>query len=113
MKQLMIDPPSGWKYGFPKPIPEDRRKDSLVWLVEQGYPQEEIDALGEYFYCRYWEQPEEKAIVKFNGGAGALLCSNCRVIMRTTKDFSEEELKYIKGELDYLPPQYCEKCKSV
>jgi hypothetical protein len=55
----IIDPPSGWKYGFPKPIPEDRRKDSLVWLVEQGYPQSEIDALGEHFYCRYWEQPDE------------------------------------------------------
>ena len=26
MKQLIIDPPSGWQYGFPKPIPEDRRK---------------------------------------------------------------------------------------
>jgi hypothetical protein len=55
MKQLIIDPPGGWKYGFPKPIPEDKRKDSLTWLVEQGYPQEIIDELGEYFYCRYWE----------------------------------------------------------
>ena len=22
--------------------------------------QSEIDALGEYFYCRYWEQPDEE-----------------------------------------------------
>ena len=56
---LIIDPPSGWKYGFPKPIPEDRLKDQDVWLVEQGYPQAEIDALGEYFYCRYWEEPNK------------------------------------------------------
>jgi hypothetical protein len=56
----IIDPPKGWLYGFPKPIPEDRKKDSLVWLVEQGYPQSIIDELGEYFYCRYWEQSEEK-----------------------------------------------------
>jgi len=56
---LIIDPPSGWKYGFPKPIPEDRLKDQDVWLVEQGYPQSEIDALGEHFYCRYWEKPDE------------------------------------------------------
>jgi hypothetical protein len=56
---LIIDPPSGWKYGFPKPIPEDRRYDSLTWLVEQGYPQHLIDELGEHFYCRYWEQPED------------------------------------------------------
>ena len=55
---LIIDPPSGWKYGFPKPIPEDRRYDSLTWLVEQGYPQHLIDELGEHFYCRYWEQPD-------------------------------------------------------
>ena len=53
----MIDPPSGWKYGFPKPIPDDV-KDINKWLVEQGYPQEEIDSYGEYFYCRYWEQLE-------------------------------------------------------
>ena len=55
---LIIDPPSGWQYGFPKPIPEDRRYDSLTWLVEQGYPQHLIDELGEHFYCRYWEQPD-------------------------------------------------------
>jgi len=42
-KMTIIDPPSGWKYGFPKPIPKDRIKDSLVWLVEQGYPQSLID----------------------------------------------------------------------
>jgi hypothetical protein len=57
----IIDPPSGWKYGFPKPIPEDRIEDVLVWLVEQGYPQSEIDGLGEIFTncCRYWEQEEQ------------------------------------------------------
>ena len=57
----IIDPPSGWKYGFPKPIPEDRIEDVLVWLVEQGYPQSEIDSLGEIFTdcCRYWEQDEQ------------------------------------------------------
>ncbi len=55
----IIDPPAGWKYGFPKPIPEDRKKDVTVWLVEQGYPKEMIDSFGEHFYCRYWEQSEE------------------------------------------------------
>jgi hypothetical protein len=55
----IIDPPSGWKYGFPKPIPEDRKNDVLVWLVEQGYPQSEIDNLEDYFPCRYWEQDEQ------------------------------------------------------
>ena len=54
MKTRIIDPPSGWKYGFPKPIPDDI-KDVIPWLIENGYPQKEIDALGEHFYCRYWE----------------------------------------------------------
>jgi hypothetical protein len=57
---LIIDPPSGWKYGFPKPIPKDRQKDVKVWLVENGYPQEEIDAYGESLSCRYWEAPKGK-----------------------------------------------------
>ena len=61
---LIIDPPSGWKYGFPKPIPEDRRYDSLTWLVEEGYPQELIVELGEHFFCRYWEV-EDQAIDKY------------------------------------------------
>lgn len=56
---LIIDPPSGWKYGFPKPIPEDRRYDSLTWLVEEGYPQHLIDDLGEHFFCRFWEHPDD------------------------------------------------------
>ena len=59
---LMIDPPSGWRYGFPMPIdPIESKGRVLEWLVEQGYPQKEIDAYGEYFYCRYWEQEIEDA----------------------------------------------------
>jgi hypothetical protein len=54
---------------------------------------------------------KEKAIVKFNGGLGALLCSKCRVIIKTGIDFNEEELKYIREEINYLEPQYCEACK--
>lgn len=55
----IIDPPSGWQYGFPKPIPEERKKDVKSWLVEQGYPKPLIDSLGEYFSCRYWEEEQE------------------------------------------------------
>ena len=54
---------------------------------------------------------KEKAIVKFNGGNVAILCSKCRVIIKTGKDFTEEELKFVfeKGQ---LLPRYCKKCKS-
>ena len=54
MKVTMIDPPSGWKYGFPKPLPEGVKSISK-WLVENGYPQLEIDKIGDQFYYRTWE----------------------------------------------------------
>ena len=52
----MVDPPQGWKYGFPKPCPDNRMEDMNVWLVENGYPQKEIDKMKDYFYVRYWRQ---------------------------------------------------------
>ena len=52
-----IDPPGGWKYGFPKPIPDD-----IIffedWLVSEGYPREEIEKMGDYFFCSQWETEE-------------------------------------------------------
>ena len=56
---------------------------------------------------------EEKAIIKFNGGNLALLCSGCTTIIKTGKDFTQEELDFVleKGK-HILPPQYCESCKN-
>jgi hypothetical protein len=31
-----------------------------VWLVEQGYPQAEIEDLGDQFYVRQWLTDEEE-----------------------------------------------------
>jgi len=59
----LIDPPGGWRYDFPKPIPDDV-KDVNKWLVENGYPQEEIDKHGEHFYYRviYHKPPTSKVV---------------------------------------------------
>lgn len=54
----MIDPPEGWRYGFPKEIPADVT-DTLSWLVEQGYPRSLIDRLGNSFFCRHWVEDEQ------------------------------------------------------
>lgn len=53
-KVLVIDPPSGWKYGFPRPF--DKKDDQTLgeWLVENGYPQSLVDQ-GMTRHCRYWE----------------------------------------------------------
>ena len=50
----MIDPPSGWKYGFPKELPEDV-EDIKQWLIDNGYPEKDIDE--NIKYCRMWGKP--------------------------------------------------------
>jgi len=49
----MVDPPSGWLYGFPCELPED--KDMHDLLREHGYPEDQIDFACSYL--RMWEEP--------------------------------------------------------
>jgi hypothetical protein len=61
MKKIvtMCDPPSGWKYGFPKIIPEyarETRESYFGWLTSEGYPGTMIHEFGERFYCRFWTE---------------------------------------------------------
>jgi hypothetical protein len=58
-KILMVDPDEGWKYGFPKALPNElRNQDITEWLIENGFPSENIErwnrTLG-YVPCRMWE----------------------------------------------------------
>ncbi len=53
----------------------------------------------------------DKAIIKFNGGNLALLCSNCYTIIKTGRDFTPEEMEFALKD-KHLEPQYCEQCKS-
>ena len=64
----MIDPPSGWRYGFPKEIPEVVT-DVNAWLIENGYPKKVIDELGEFFHYRifYIQQTQTKEVKKKTG----------------------------------------------
>ena len=60
-KVTMVDPPSGWKYGFPKAMPQKflNGLEFNAWLVSEGYPQKLIDELGDQFYCRHWQEDAE------------------------------------------------------
>ncbi len=42
-KKVLVDPPSGDKYGFPKLIPLDELWRIEDWLMDNGYPEKEID----------------------------------------------------------------------
>jgi len=50
--KIIIDPPGGYKYGFPKTYDSYRDGPIKQWLVENGYPQEEIDRAGANFTVR-------------------------------------------------------------
>lgn len=52
-----VDPPSGWRYGFPKQW--DGKGNMTDWLVQNGYPKREIDRMGDFFFCRSWQDAEE------------------------------------------------------
>lgn len=43
---LLYDPPSGWKYGFPKEYKPKPRETLTETLIRDGYPLNEIAAGG-------------------------------------------------------------------
>lgn len=49
MKVLMIDPPSGWKYGFPKPAPKVGDLNDQ-WWIDNGYPEDKLDDITRFRY---------------------------------------------------------------
>ncbi len=57
----MVDPDQGWRYGFPKELPNELKNKPITdWLIENGYPSEMVDTwknseLG-YVPCRFWEE---------------------------------------------------------
>lgn len=51
--RLWIDPPSGWKYGFPKIYDNQNDGPLEVWLKDNGYPLEEMS-----YYVRSWPVEE-------------------------------------------------------
>jgi hypothetical protein len=56
----VIDPPSGWQYGFPKIVPDGVMKcDTLfrMWIQAQGYPEKDIELAVKY--SRYWKVDDE------------------------------------------------------
>lgn len=51
-----FDPPEGWKYGFPRIVPEDvlMTGDYAGWLLDRGYPAKDIDMAIKY--GRSWRE---------------------------------------------------------
>jgi len=56
--KTIIDPPFGWRYDFPKALPDnispDNPKQIRAWLLSEGYPEKDVDFAMEH--CRMWEE---------------------------------------------------------
>jgi hypothetical protein len=57
-KKIWVDPPAGWKYGFPKVFDLETDGDMTQWMLKEGYPQREIDSCGNHFHVRMWNFDE-------------------------------------------------------
>lgn len=55
MKVQMYDPPSGWKYGFPKPYRPLPGENLVDTLVRDRYPMKEVEALGQHLFVRFFD----------------------------------------------------------
>ena len=61
--QKLIDPPEGWKYGFPKKLPlafnVDDADNLKEWLIDNGYP---TSLISDKFRCRVWEELKSEGV---------------------------------------------------
>lgn len=60
--KVWVDPPSGWKYGFPKVWDKVLHPDFNAWIISEGYPQSLKDYLGKHFYVRQWQVEEDEEL---------------------------------------------------
>jgi hypothetical protein len=57
--KLWVDPPEGWRYGFPQIWDGSKDPDFYNWLFWAGYPVEVQESYGNHFYIRMWEAVED------------------------------------------------------
>jgi hypothetical protein len=60
--KMWMDPPSGWRYGFPKiwnsQVPVQQ------WLIDNGYPENDADWAAQYMRCWPVEGGDNESMAK-------------------------------------------------
>lgn len=56
--RLWVDPPSGWRYGFPMIWDPAETPDVISFLRQNGYPEKDIPFACQYL--RMWEASEDE-----------------------------------------------------
>jgi hypothetical protein len=51
---IWVDPPEGWKYGFPAIYDPEKDGQMSEWIVRKGYPLLTIKEYGESWAVRCW-----------------------------------------------------------
>ena len=51
---IWVDPPEGWKYGFPAIYDPDKDGQMSDWIVRKGYPLLTIKEYGDSWAVRCW-----------------------------------------------------------
>jgi len=54
IKSIWVDPPKGWKYGFPAIYDPEKDGQLSDWVVRKGYPLSLIKEYGESWAVRCW-----------------------------------------------------------
>lgn len=54
MNQIWVDPPEGWRYGFPAIYDPEKDGQMSDWIVRKGYPLVTIKAYGKSWAVRCW-----------------------------------------------------------
>jgi hypothetical protein len=52
--QIWVDPPEGWKYGFPAIYDPEKDGQMSEWIVRKGYPLLTIKEYGDAWAVRCW-----------------------------------------------------------
>ena len=56
--QIWVDPPEGWRYGFPAIYDPEKDGQMSEWIVRKGYPLQTIKEYGESWAVRCWPVEE-------------------------------------------------------
>jgi hypothetical protein len=59
--KVWVDPPEGWRYGFPKIWDNELHTNLYHWLDDRGYPPNVRESYGEYFMIRQWKVEDDTA----------------------------------------------------
>jgi hypothetical protein len=56
--KIWVDPPEGWKHGFPAIFCTETDGDLRPWIIKRGYPEQKIIDYGDCFWVRSWPADE-------------------------------------------------------